>query len=171
MTETELQRLAEIINGMSDKQASVSFDYWQVIGAVAAGVLINGLTGLVAYFVRNSNDRRQKLRDSRKRLYRALLELRNFLEEVPDFGDLRKGKEVWEKNDRKHSAIWEKINSALNSGNDAKYARVIMEKLTFTVYRDTSREIQVVNGLIKSLEPQVLSVTERSFDEQRAKMG
>ena len=171
MTEAELQRLAEIINEMSSMQTSVSFNYWQVMSAVAAGVLINGLTGLASHFIKNFNSRRQNLRDSRKRLYGALLELRNFLEEVPDFASLAKGEEVWKRNSERHIAIWAKINSALNLGNDAKYARVIMEKLNFTVYQDTSKEIQVVNRLIKSLEPQVLSVTERSFDEQRTKMG
>ena len=171
MTEAELQRLAEIIDGMSGKQASVLFDYWQVVGAVAAGILINGLTGLVAYFIKNFNNRRQNLRDSRKRLYRALLELRNFLEEVPDFADLGKDEGVWETNAQRHSAIWSRINAALNSGNDAEYAKIITEKLQFSVYLDKSKEIQVVNRIINTLEPQVLSTTERIWDEQREKMG
>ena len=166
MTEAELQRLAEIINGMSDKQASISFDYWQVIGAVAAGVLINGFTGLAAYFIKDFSNRRQNLRDSRKRLYRALLELRNFIEGVPDFASFANGKEVWERNSQRHSAIWVKINSALDAGNDAEYARVIIQKLQLSVYIDEKMKIPIIDELIKSLEPQVLSTTERTFDEQ-----
>jgi len=79
--------------------------------------------------------------------------------------------EVWQKNAERVGEIWAKIHRALNDGNDAEYARTITEKLHFTAYREQTGKIGVIDQILKSLEPQVLSTTERSFDEWRARLG
>lgn len=177
VTEAELQRLAEIMGEISLKNDSIN--YWRAIGGFVAGIVAGILIGLIFNlaldWIRNQRAKKQKLREARISLYRALWDYKRLLSDVPDFGSTLHGPDVWSANQQRFDEIWRRILLAINSGEDEEYGRIIFEKLRFTIYQRTTTagqaaEIKAVDGIIKSLEPDALFLTDRIHDDLLANL-
>ncbi len=166
MTEAELQCLAEIIAGLAPQPAPPAFNYWQLLIAFIAGVLVNSVTD----FNRDRAARRQKLREARARLLQALTDFQWLIAvENPEWGIALSDRTIQRVRQLSRDELWQRIIEAISAGNDRKYGRLIYKKLRYTVFESSpagrASEFRRVQEIVKRLEPEALALPEQLHDE------